>query len=433
MLIFFAAFLYVLEMVVQYIVCSADMMRWRKYEEGRLDSDDVDRLVLRERHYRLSYDRFADELKLVYQLAVRECPFHENCRVFHKRYLARMTDFSYRCWLSLSVVVLCNFARAMFTPYSEPATDDEYFINALIYMACTGWFVLLLFGVFCLVLFRSMSDMVNKRLKRSTIGSEIVPFYDPLRATEFLQCVMLSLNYFMTVFVLGIANTITGTGRAFAVGVLFALPLLIVMAATPWVLWSLSIMSVLGSVKRNRPIMQRIVRETRGHYHDNSDEEGEDEYSDLDDDDKPQGDRVLDRMAAMRGAKPRRLASRRGLLPDSEHKQHEQTAQRPAWLDDDERWDGQHTSVAEPGNLRNDEGQFEFLFYDNVDGEEFDMVAKELAPELVRERRELERSFATQSVEGRSLQGDDGPGRTTRSSDGKGRPSWLESDEELDL
>lgn len=433
MLIFFSAFLYVLEIICQYYICNADMLRWRQYEERRLDSDDVDRLVLRERHYRLAFDRFAEELKIAFQITTRECPLHENAMVFHKRFLARMTDFSYRCWLSLSIVVLCNFGRTYFSPYETPLDDYENFMNALVFMGCTGWFVLVVFGVYTFILFRCMSDLVNKRLKRSTVGAEIVPFWDPIRATEFLQCVYLSLNYFMTVFVLGIANTINGSGYIAATAFLFALPIIIVMLATPWVLWSLSIMSVLGSVRKNRPIIQNIVREARGQQNDKSDDE--DEYSDLDEDDRPQGDAVLDRMAAKRGMRPKSLRSSRPLISEAETEAHERSIHRPLWVDDDEAWDGKavrllNVAADAEGHATNDvvDANTDFLYYNNVDGDDFDRVAMKLAPELVAGR---DLAFGNNS----SLHGTQPRASAgARSSDGgKGRPSWAESDEEFDI
>jgi hypothetical protein len=437
MLVFFSAFLYVLEMLVQFFVCSADMASWRKYEEGRLDSDDADRLVLRQRHYRLAYDRFMDEIKIAFQVSPRECPLCENVHVFHKRYLARMADFSYRSWLSLSVVALCNLARTYFTPYANPSNDDEHFLNAIVYCACTGWFVLIAFIVFCALLFLSMSDLVNKKLKRSTVGAEIVPFWSPLRSIEFLQCVYLSLNYYMVVFVLGILDTIKGSGRGVAVAALFAFPILAVMAATPWVIWALSIMSVLGSAKKNRAVIQKIVRESRGQYDDS--DEAEDGYSDLDDDVEPRRDRVIDRLQRNQGKRPARLTSSRPLIPEDEAQQHERGAQRPLWLDDDEEWDGKKTlGVGARGSLnqRDEDGSqmsphgnnLEFLYYDNVDGEDFDRVASRIAPELVHERLG---SGPTTSVEGQSERQQ---GHTARSSDGqRGRPIWADSDEEFDI
>lgn len=440
MLVFFSAFLYVLEMLVQFFVCTADIATWRKYEEGRLDSDDVDRLVLRQRHYRLAFDRFSDELKIAFQVTIRECPLHENVRVFHKRYLARMADFSYRIWLSLSVVCLCNFARTIFTPYSNPETDEEHFINALVFFGCTGWFVVLLFGVFCLILFRSMSDLVNKRLKRSTVGAEIVPFFSPLRSVEFLQCILLSLNYFMTVFVLGIADTIRGSGRTVAAAVLFALPIIIVMAATPWVLWALSIMSVLGSARKNRSVIQKIVREARGQY-ENSDEDAA-AYSDLDDDDRPTRDRVIDTMKRNHGKRPASLSSSRPLIPNDENKDHEKMVQRPLWLDDDEEWDGKKTrgvvgGVGAGGHSPEDDAgggasaNLDFLYYDNVDGEDFDRIAKQLAPELVHDNLGEHRSVPNTSIDASA--NEERLPRAGRSSDGKGRPIWAESDEDFDI
>lgn len=437
MLIFFSAFLYVFEMLVQFFVCSADMASWRKYEEGRLDSDDVDRLVLRQRHYRLAYDRFADEIKIAFQVTSRECPLCENVNVFHKRYLARMADFSYRSWLSLSVVALCNLARTYFTPYDKPSTDDEHFINALVYCGCTGCFVLVAFIIFCILLFMSMSDLVNKKLKRSTVGAEIVPFWSPLRCIEFLQCIYLSLNYYMVVFVLGILDTIKGSGRGVAIAALFAFPIIVVMTATPWVIWALSIMSVLGSAKKNRAVIQKIVRESRGQFDDS--DEAEDGYSDLDEDDGSRRDRVMDRMNRNRGKRPARMTSSRPLIPEDEADAHDRGAQRPSWLDDDEVWDGKRTLGVGARHMggsggHDDDGQemsprgdnLEFLYYDNVDGEDFDRVASRIAPELVHERLG---SGPTTSVEGQSERP-----HTTRSSDGqRGRPIWADSDEEFDI
>lgn len=432
MLVFFSAFLYVFEMLIQFFVCSTDMSSWRRYEEGRLDSDDPDRLVLRQRHYRLAYDRFADELKIAFQVTPRESPLCENVRVFHKRYLARMADFSYRSWLSLSVIALCNFARTYFTPYSSPSSDEEHFINALVYCGCTGWIVLIAFGVFCFLLFQSMGDLVNKRLKRSTVGAEIVPFWSPLRSIEFLQCVYLSLNYFMVVFVLGILDTVKGSGRGIAVAALFAVPILVVMAATPWAVWALSIMSVLGSVKKNRAVVQKIVRESRGQFDDSDEEDGA--YSDLDDDDLPRTDRVMERMQKNRGKRPARLTSSRPLIPDDEANAH--TQGRPLWLDDDEDWDGHKTHVGHVGGGPDGSpgggggNTLEFLYYDNVDGEDFDRIASKIAPELVHER--LGSAGGPAGSEGRSERMDHA---TTRSSDGggRGRPIWLESDEEFEM
>lgn len=435
MLVFFIALLYVMEMIFLYLVCAADIARWRRYEEGRLDTDDADRLVLRERHYRLAYDRFADELLLVFQIHPRVCPFHENCSVFYRRFLARMADFSFRCWLSLIVVTLLNFGRALYTPYASPSTTEERFFSAMVYMASTGWVVLFLFGVYCYLLFGSMSDLVNKRLKRSTVGAEIVPFWNPIRSVEYLQCTMLSLNYYMTVFILGIADTIEGTWQTAVVSICFVLPILIVLSAAPWVLWSLSIMSVLGSVKKNRSVVQRIVREAHGDYTNKSDEEDNELYSDLDDTEGAQGDAVMERLGKV-GRRPgnnrRALTAKKPLFTDTEAQAQTKAMERPAWLDPEEVWDGKRAVLAagvagdhtRAGGVA-DASSAEFLYYNNVDGEDFDEVARRIAPELLSaaERSGLDALPTSPNNDVR--------GSTARSSDGgRVRPIWLDSDEE---
>ncbi len=245
----------------------------------------------------------------------------------------------------------------------------------------------------------------------------------------------------MTVFMLGIADTIRGTGHAVAVAVLFVLPILIVMFATPWVLWALSIMSVLGSARKNRSVIQKIVRESRGQY-ENSDEDDA-AYSDLDDDDKPTRDRVIDKLKRNHGKRPANLSSSRPLIPDDENKDHEKMVQRPLWLDDDEEWDGKKTLGVSTGTGQpraggrspdDDAGgasaNLDFLYYDNVDGEDFDRIARKIAPELVHEALGDHRSAPNMSIVSAN---EERLPRATRSSDGKGRPIWAESDEDFDI
>lgn len=230
MVLFLMLILYVFEVVAGYIFSSRDMLQWRIFEEGRMDSDDVARFYFRERHYRLAHDRFAAELKLTVRLTPNKCPFYQMVSIFHRRYIAKMGDLSFKVWLGLAVVVLLNFARCFATPFTadevlyipgsstnDPDQSRKGMLNALIYLAMTGWFILLLHGIFCFWLFRSMSQLLNGELRRSTVGSEIVPFWNPVRSIEFLQVVLVSINYYMANFLFGMASTVKSTGYTFAV------------------------------------------------------------------------------------------------------------------------------------------------------------------------------------------------------------------------
>lgn len=452
MCLFLMLILYVAEVIAGHLFSSRDMFQWRIFEEGRMDSDDVSQFYFRERHYRLAHDRFAQELKLVTRLTPNKCPFHQMIGIFHRRYTAKLGDLSFRVWLGVGIIVLSNFGRCMFSPYTASEVlfrnqldDSEQahraIVNTVIFLSMTGWLVLFLHILFCLWLFRNMSQLLNGELRRSTIGAEIVPFGNPVRSIEFLQVVFVSINYYMATFLFGIASTVKATGYTFAVVAVCCTPVIVVLCTVPWITWSLSIMTVLGSLRRNKLLVQRVVRQARGEFADNSDDEDE-EYDDLDDqtDHRDGQDALLEKVERQVGRGPSK--NQRQLQPGEAMEEERKRTTRPIWLDDDEPWDGVLDMDDDDENpqqtvatIMNEEevlasgigtGGMELNFFvDNVEEEDLMRAARRVAPELVElendERMDQERQSALQLQMKQSMVNPSGP---------KARPIWLESDEE---
>jgi hypothetical protein len=433
--LFIMACLFVAFVVAQFLVGMLDFQQWKRFEEGRMDSEEVRSLRFREQRYKLAADRYTSELQRVYGLSLRECPFHEVCGSYYKRLLVRLSNLSFRVWLALSVVVLANFGRAVLSPWSstDSMTNLQRLLNGGLYLACTGYFIALILILFCLHLRSKLNALLEGKYPvLSTVGADLVLFGDPMLCVELMQCVVMSMNYYGTLFVTGIAETIPSQYRIVAV-VLFLVPYAVMWVLCFWAIWALSIMSVLGGLHKNKTMIERAVLRLLGDA--DVDSELESDPEDFSDDEaigtvdnKSKTKKPGGAEASTAAAKPRTKMERKksaGLLTvRSGHQKLAATAEspiapRPLWLDPDDHWDGATTSAAgavEPNTI----AAADRVFFDNVDSREFQIVLRQQAPHLVHDAEEQRRRAANDEVQDRTCR------------DGKKRPVWLDSDEELD-
>jgi hypothetical protein len=338
----------------------------------------------------------------------------------------------------MSVVVLANFGRAMLAPWSntDELSDFEKFLNGLLYLGFTGYFITLLLVGFCLHLRSQFNGMVESKFPvLSTVGSDLVLFGDPMHCVEFMQCVVMSCNYYVTLFVTGIVQTIPGNYRIASIA-LFLIPIVVITVLCSWALWALSIMSLLGGLHKpsNKATVERVVRLLRGEgVSDEDDSNDDDNAAEYSDDEAiqstlghaPRIDKKLasktlaakDNAQKAKKKKPGQLLKVQKLDIDSPA----DNLARPLWLDPDEDWDASGT--VEAGTARQS-GLVDAVYLRNVDPREFQQALREAAPHLVE-------GGATANEAGHKCEAsDEARDRTCR--DGKKRPVWLDSDEDLD-
>ena len=434
--LFLMATQFVLFVVGQFAVGTFDFTRWKRFEEGRMDAEEVQALRFREQRYKLAAERYAKELLRVYSIPVRECPFYEASGVVYKKLLVKLSNLSFRVWLAMSVVVLANFGRAMLVPWS--ATDDmsdmKKFINGLLYIGSTGYLTMLVFLAFCLHLRSKFNGLLEGQYPvLSTVGSDLVLFGNPMHCIELIQCVVMSMNYYMTLFVTGIVQTIPGTYQIAAIFIFLA-PYVVTALLCFWAVWVLSIMSILGGLHKNRPLVQRVVRQLRGdadvHSDSSESDAADDDFSDdealaaLDDKPAPAtnpssttGSKTGSKeKAPKKGGRTKRAMSIKGVEKIAAADD-QLAAPRPQWLDPDDYWDGTGTV---PNGGANEVAVVDNVFYGNVDAREFQCVLRQQAPHLAENADDERRRGADDDVKDRVCR------------DGKKRPIWLDSDEELD-
>jgi hypothetical protein len=424
--LFIMASLFVLFVVLQFAVGMLDFRRWKQFEEGRMDVEEVRSLRLREQRYKLAADRYAKELARVYELSTRDCPFYEACGVVYKRLLVKLSNLSFRVWLAMSVVVLANFGRAMLVPWSttDGQSDFKRFVNGLLYLGSTGYFTMLLFLGFCAHLRSKLNGLLEGKYPvLSTVGSDLVLFGNPLHCIELIQCVVMSMNYYVTLFVTGIVETVPGTYRIAAIFI-FLVPYVVTAVLCFWAVWALSIMSILGGLHKgnNKQLVERVVRRLRGEGDALSDSESEGEPEDYSDDEAinnvhnkhtktPKTSSLPVKQRKTKQLKLGKTVQKLDTAGDSG------VAPPPAWLDPDDHWDGTGTV---PSGAAGSVGVADTVFFENVDSREFQLVLRQEAPHLAK------------NAEKRRLLEADDEVRERTCRDGKKRPIWLDSDEELD-
>jgi hypothetical protein len=314
----------------------------------------------------------------------------------------------------MSFIVVFNLIRAMVSTWkNESQASANLLYECLVYTGCTGWLVMFIFLLVMILLYKKMQQLTQGQLKRSTVGSQIVPFGDPLRCVEFIQAVLISLNYYTAVFVAGIIGTLTNAGDIAAAVIVFLVPIVVVVLFVPFMIWALAIMSVLGSLKNNPKTVQRVMREASGEV-DSTSSSGAD--NDDSDDDKPPRKEKRERKEQSSGASELSLTSA-GERSDA-------ATRRPKWLESDEEWG--RGRVNDHSHTRNSdfETAAEMIFYQNIDPEDMDRVMLRVDPNHSRPQRE-----STSGDLPRVMVGSGSPAPSTTTS----RPVWAEPDEHFDL
>ena len=393
MSLFFMACFFVIIVVFQFLVAHFDIRRWKNFEEGRMENEELHNLSYRERLYKATYDRYEKELHLKTPFRPQQLPFVEFVSVLLNKHLMRMSNLSYRTWLCLSFVVLLNLLRTRLTPAVSRSEDDD-FTNALMYVFIVGFGSLLVFMIFFAMLQQRLKLYCEEDKAAAAGGATVgakptavvatalaatassrVPFGSPKRAIEFLQVVILSMNWFATLFVTGNAEHMAhlpSLWRRATVFTLFAIPLVTVIVLLQWTLLSMTLLSCLDSVTPpfTTKIMKRLRAGGTAGADDDDDDDSDDEGS-LDpalelEKEKLLGIlRAVGQPASAKGTTTRKVGSDGAGGPRSETgtllsrargaktvqsddtggSGRSGTVKRPTWLDPDDEWDGTSTIV----------------------------------------------------------------------------------------
>jgi hypothetical protein len=358
MSLFFMATFFVLNIVAQFFVAALSYRYWKSFEEGRMDSDEAERLGFFERRFKLCYTRYAIQLEKKAALSPSALPFYEYVSTTLRKQLVRASNLSYRTWLSLSVVVLANLLRTMLTPFVDKTEDSEFY-NALMYVGVVGWGTFLVFGVFFgLLQYRLLKYAVGDLKPPRGDPRVYIPFGTPKRSVEFLQVIIMTINWYLTLFVTGNAKQIGSISTKWKVGVvyaLFAIPLLSIIASLPWVFYSIAMLTTIGGMKTNEA--QRMAKVLKGEA---------DASSDMDSDEDEGIAPQQKRLASDKGSKMSALTRARSQSVTSGGSGGSARA-RPAWLEEDDDWDGYRTLV--PGTRRMRAVDRDRTFYSVVNSE----------------------------------------------------------------
>jgi hypothetical protein len=407
MSLFFMAAFFILNVVYQFAFAAIDSRRWKTFEEGRLDSEELATLSYRERRYKQCYDLYRQRLDAKAGLSPSSLPFYEYInRTLHKQ-LVRVSNLSYRTWLSLSVVVLANLVRTMLTPW---VTTDEadVFYNSLLFVLVVGWGILLVFlAFFGLQQWRLLQYARGQLEPVNGDARSLIPFGTPKRTLEFLQVIIMSFNWYLTLFVTGNAKEISKTSSSWRLGTiytLFAVPLAVFVVVVPWTFYTNAMLATIGGIEHKEA--NRVSKALKGEADEDSEDDAEDERSIAPTASK--ADRA--RQQSDKGSKRSRGRSQ----SVGSHSTTSAMHARPAWLEEDDDWDGYRTAV--PGARRTRAVQMDRTFYSSVDTGRLRrmLAAQSDVPTLSRAEAQNGPTAAAE---------DDRPRRP-------GKPIWWESDDE---
>ena len=455
--LFFMAIFFVFVVLVQFLWTAIDQPRWRGFEEGRMDSEEAESLWYRERVYKRVYELYADELVVTFSLTPADCALHELLQVFSRRVLVKMSDLSWPVWVGLLPIILLNFART-YVPVEE---SNKYYTlyNGLLYIAATGYATTVAFLIFFAMLQHRLNDLLLKRVRRSTVGAQHLPFGSPKRCIGFLQCVVMCLNWYVSLFATGMGKDILTKAEGWQAAVMviaLVIPLVIVHALLPWCVTVLTHMMLLGSVPVHQSLIERIIRRHRG----GGDDDDEDE-DDIDSEEEKEIRKELEKRAAAnkeaaarraaaaltgpRGGKrppgpppgfkgkgvPPHIVAGKGPMtggggpkmppppaqrpvaqptPPPDTSILVQARQRPGWMDSDEEWEGDDPTDPSPdaaGARAQRERQrrraADPLFFEHLDESDLRDAMFRQNPQLRRAFQMERESAAQRSNRGRSL------------------------------
>lgn len=369
MCMFFMAFFFVLTVLFLFAWSAHDTSQWRAFEEGKMDTEDEAKMSYRELLFKKAAEKYAEEVKSKFELTTGDVPYFELINMFNRKLLVRASNLSYRTWLWLSIIVIANLARAKATPFLRRG-EETTFSNAIMFIGIIGWGTLFAFLIFFGMLQRRLRMYVNNLIQEKVPnGDFLIPLGGSKRAIEFIQIVIMSLNWYATLYVTGLGKE-TSELRGWRLAVIviaFALPILTVATLLPWAVMSLTLLASLGSL--TRADVDRIQRTVRGEAG------GSDSDSDEDDDESDDGKTVQTKGAtgtiASGSHHPSGIGQRRGSIggrssASNTSSRSQRLLARPPWLDADEDWDGNRTM---PLGERRGNDRLQHLYYNNLDAE----------------------------------------------------------------
>lgn len=479
--LFFMAFFFVCIVIMQFLFSGWTIPRWRQFEESRMDSEELSTLGYPERTYKVAFERFADELFLVFGLSNSECGFSELIEVHMRKTLVKLGNITWPVWLGLLPVIALNGVRAYFTPY-DGTSQQGAFLNSLMFMGATGYFTMFVFLAYFGLLQRRVQNILQKRVKRSVRGVDHLPLGSVAAGVWFLQVVLMSLNWYVTLFITGMGRSAfqqTAQWQSAILAFVFFVPLVVVHGLIPWTILCLSIMSIFGSVDASRSSIERIVRRRKGDFDEEDSETTEDEavakrnkdgLTDDDEGESPNKSSPPNGVIATGGggykAPPMPMPGKKKMPPagfppfkkgmpsppyPGKHmpgkrpmpqgsaaavSTHTADKYRPNWLEDDEHWGAADEQNETPTNPREgDDGQtidassrYDFLYYETMDGKELrEMIRKDKSAADILD--ELDADDELELGDGGAGGGDDDADRHA-AYDANKRPAWLDSDEE---
>lgn len=323
--LFFMALFFVLTVVVQFLWVAIDTRVWKAYEDGRIDSDEGGRF--REPLYKYCFEQYRIVLEQRARLSTSALPFYEYVATNARRQLVRFSNLSFRTWLSLSFVVLANLLRTKLTPFVSTSNDDK-FKNLMLYVFVIGWGLMTVYLCYFTVLQYRLRKYCQGRIQ-TTDPTELLPFGTSKRGIEFLQIILMSFNWYVTLFVTGNAKEISGLQSSLAstVYVLFAIPVLVFHSTLSWTMYTIAMLVTVGRLKPAEAI--KLKKRFKGEI---------DAGSSSDDDDgappPPPKKRPLFERGSLGGVADADVASVSSTSTLN---------QRPLWLEDDDEWDGTRT------------------------------------------------------------------------------------------
>lgn len=349
--LFFMTLAFVVTMGYLLALSSMTVRTWRVFEEGRMDTEEDTKLSRREKLFKAAFTRYKIDLKSKTKLGAADVPFHDYLAVQQRKVLVRLSDLSYRTWLSLSIIVIANLMRSRLSPYGKDTSESSRIGNTVLFIASIGCGTLGIFAVFFVVLQIRMFKLFlrGEALEHLDPLSQL-PFGTAKRSIEFLQIVAMSMNWFVALFATGIADEIGHLSKSTIAGlsIMFMAPVALYLMLLPWTIMSVTILSSLGSGMSEHDIYRIYL-----HYGGGEDAAVEDE--EMDDAD--------DAMSADQKAPSRQSVPR---SKDSDKK-------RPTWLDPDDAWDG--TRVVAPVQQRSSNARLSLMYLAHVDPEEIRAIS----------------------------------------------------------
>lgn len=236
-----------------------EVSKWRRFEGTRIDADPM--LSYKEIIFKACRDRFRESLALHDVKSSNDVMFTDYMQRMQRFTVAAITDLSWKSWLALAVMVIINGVRSRITTGSQTGvarlSRADRTINVSTYIGVVGYGTLLIYMVVHFMLQMRLRSFAQASITSKDAdgnvevsSSQARLFFSRFATTSHIfQCTVLVLEWYLSVFALGMAYEISQEYGYLAI-LIFAsavLPMFIFVWMFPWTITMITILNGLGA------------------------------------------------------------------------------------------------------------------------------------------------------------------------------------------